>query len=877
MCLTGSRGELAEVLAADVYPTLHRGGGADQEQRVRLHKADGVAAGLTRLVTTAPDDQLSDSVLALAALVAAGRSVALAGHLRIGVRGEEWAWVTQPDREDHRRLTAATHQLILAAGPFTPIAVDVGIRFAESAGDELAATLPLPRGLTGSPDEPAAWSWAERVRLRRETGGARLTILLEPPERRGPWLATLALVEGGTGEVHRLRDRFQTPRLNDVDVETVRDLVRVERDAAREVSRAPGLFTQYYARLKDKDLLRFLDTVDDLAAAGIEVRAPKGLLAAAGRLRTAVSVSGAPAGMTTANLRLTAVADLDGRPLDAAEVTALADAQSPFVLLGSDWVRVPSGARAAARLLERAERDPIAPVDLLEDEFQGFDIDAVDVSGWVGATLRSEAPLKTIDPVGPPPGLQATLRPYQRVGLTWLTWCEENGLGGILADDMGLGKTVQLLSRILADHPAPTLVVCPTTLLENWRREAARFAPELKVAIHHGKARELTDSLDADVVLTTYALLVRDPELREIEWHRVILDEAQAIKNPSAKSAQAARALKAPHRFAVTGTPVENHLGDLWSLMAFAQPGLLGSFAGFRRRYLSAEGRADDRRVERLRMVVSPFLLRRSKRDRTVVPDLPDKIEVRRDCALSREQVGVYEAVVRRLEEEAKTADGTKRRGVILAGLTRLKQACVHPQLALGMHQEGLDQSSGKVEELLAIIEEAVDEGDALLVFSQYATFLRPLADLLTQRGAPQPLRLDGSMSRDRRSQVVDQFSAADGPPVLLASLKAGGTGLNLVRANHVVHLDRWWNPAIEDQGSDRAWRIGQAKNVIVHNLVCPGTVEERIARVLDSKRATAGQIVGDEATPAVTEMSDADLHDLITLVRDEQILLRKV
>jgi SNF2 family DNA or RNA helicase len=217
----------------------------------------------------------------------------------------------------------------------------------------------------------------------------------------------------------------------------------------------------------------------------------------------------------------------------------------------------------------------------------------------------------------------------------------------------------------------------------------------------------------------------------------------------------------------VTGTPVENHLGDLWSLMAFAQPGLLGSFAGFRRRYLSAEGRADVRRVERLRTVVSPFLLRRSKRDRTVVPDLPDKIEVRRDCALSREQVGVYEAVVRRLEEEAKAADGTKRRGVILAGLTRLKQACVHPQLALGTHQDGLDQSSGKVEELLAII--------------------------------------------------------------------------------------------------------------IVHNLVCPGTVEERIARVLDTKRATAGQIVGDEVSPAVTEMSDADLHDLITLVRDEQILLRKV
>ena len=315
---------------------------------------------------------------------------------------------------------------------------------------------------------------------------------------------------------------------------------------------------------------------------------------------------------------------------------------------------------------------------------------------------------------------------------------QENGLGGILADDMGLGKTVQLLSRILADHPAPTLVVCPTTLLENWRREAARFAPSSK---SRSTMARRVNSPTAWMPTSCSPPMPYWSGIRNCGRSSGIGSSStrrRRSRTPRRSRLQAARALKAPHRFAVTGTPVENHLGDLWSLMAFAQPGLLGSFAGFRRRYLSAEGRADDRRVERLRMVVSPFLLRRSKRDRTVVPDLPDKIEVRRDCALSREQVGVYEAVVRRLEEEAKSADGTKRRGVILAGLTRLKQACVHPQLALGTHQRDWTSPAARSRSCWRSSRRRSTRGRAVGLQS-VRHVPAPLADLLTQRGAPPP------------------------------------------------------------------------------------------------------------------------------------------
>ncbi|NCD18258.1 MAG: DEAD/DEAH box helicase, partial [Actinobacteria bacterium] len=379
--------------------------------------------------------------------------------------------------------------------------------------------------------------------------------------------------------------------------------------------------------------------------------------------------------------------------------------------------------------------------------------------------------------------------------------------------------------------------------VDTWAREAARFTPDLRVRAFHGQARgEVAAAVaDADVVVTTYGLLARDASLAEVPWHRVVLDEAQAIKNPDTWAARAARALPATRRLAVTGTPVENHLGDLWSLMAFAQPGLLPRRKQFMQRF--AGGGPED--VARLRAVVGPFVLRRAKTDPGVLPDLPDRQVIREDCTLTREQVGAYEAVVAdmlgELQELRDAAAGRvgaaspgqmKRRAAVLAGISKLKQICVHPAL-LTESRRALGDRSGKVTRLVDLVTQILDEGQAVVVFTQFASFVPDLAAHLARTLGVEVATLTGADSRQARARTVAAFSAADGPPVLVASLKAGGTGLTLVRANHVIHLDRWWNPAVEDQASDRVWRIGQHQKVSVHLLVCPGTLEDRIDEAL--------------------------------------------
>jgi non-specific serine/threonine protein kinase len=482
----------------------------------------------------------------------------------------------------------------------------------------------------------------------------------------------------------------------------------------------------------------------------------------------------------------------------------------------------------------------------------------------------------------------ATLRPYQRAGLDWLTWLADNRVGGILADDMGLGKTLQVLAWIQADHPGPTLVVCPVTLVDTWARQAAQFTPGLRVASFHGAARGSVTEVasGADLVVTTYGLLARDEALAAVPWHRVVLDEAQAIKNPDTQAARAARGLTARHRLVVTGTPVENHLGDLWSLMAFAHPGLLPRRKAFTRRYAGG----DAEHLARLRAVVSPFLLRRVKTDPGILPDLPDREVIRADCTLTREQVGAYEAVVAdmlgALEElrraaaargsgdaagsggaDGDGADPMGRRAAVLGGITRLKQICVHPAL-LTESRRSLGDRSGKVTRLTDLCAQIVDEGQAVVVFTQFASFVPDLAEHLHRELGVPVATLTGSHSRAARAATVAAFSDPAGPPILIASLKAGGTGLTLVRANHVIHLDRWWNPAVEDQASDRVWRIGQQQKVSVHVLVCPGTLEDRIDEALTAKRSVAASVVRSTEA-AITELSDADLAALVGLVRD--------
>ena len=652
-------------------------------------------------------------------------------------------------------------------------------------------------------------------------------------------------------------------------------------------TRLPGLVEELRGStvgLADVDVLEFVDQVAPrLQAAGFDVIAPGGLLRPSPVRRRLSSPGSGTGALSVDGLGLEAQVLIDGEPLTAEDFAALAASKSELVSVRGRWLRIgPQDAQRLAALVRRLHR-PVTPGDLLADEaFVGIELDAEQV---LPAGLRPARPMPL------PDGVLAALRPYQRAGLDWLSWLADNRVGGILADDMGLGKTLQVLAWIQADHEGPTLVVCPVTLVDTWARQAAQFTPGLRVAPFHGVARGSVAeaATGADIVVTTYGLLARDDSLAAVAWHRVVLDEAQAIKNPDTRAARAARTLTPTHRLVVTGTPVENHLGDLWSLMAFAHPGLLPRRKQFTTRYAGG----DPAEVARLRAVVGPFLLRRVKTDPGILPDLPDRQVIRADCTLTHEQVGAYEAVVADMMgalEELRTAAASGssggvadtaaakakagsdpelmgRRAAVLGGISRLKQICVHPAL-LTESRRSLGDRSGKVTRLVDLCAQIVDEGQAVVVFTQFASFVPDLAAHLRHELGVEVATLTGSHSRTARAATVAAFSDPAGPPILIASLKAGGTGLTLVRANHVIHLDRWWNPAVEDQASDRVWRIGQQQKVSVHVLVCPGTLEDRIDEALAAKRSMAASVVRSTEA-AITEMSDADLSALVGLVRE--------
>jgi SNF2 family DNA or RNA helicase len=467
--------------------------------------------------------------------------------------------------------------------------------------------------------------------------------------------------------------------------------------------------------------------------------------------------------------------------------------------------------------------------------------------------------------------VQATLRPYQRNGVAWLRSIAAHRRGGLLADDMGLGKTLQAIA-LLAGRQAdkPHLVVCPTSVLGNWARELARFAPQLPVIRHHGPARQVPAGFEAaTVVITSYSVLLRDIDsLSCVDWDIVILDEAQQIKNRGSQTARAARRLPAGTRLALTGTPVENRLGELWSIMDFANPGILGPYPRFVKRFAEPiESRRDSEVAARLRTLVRPYLLRRLKSD--VATDLPAKQESIVSCTLTAEQAGLYKAAVRRSKSQG-WGTGFERHGRVLKLLTELKQICNHP--AHHLRQSGpLPHRSGKLNRATEMLAEAVAEGDQSLVFTQY----RVMGDLLARHLSdelelPDVPFLHGGLSHDARQSMVDRFqSGSERPPILIVSLKAGGTGLNLTAATHVLHYDRWWNPAVEDQATDRAHRIGQTRPVSVYKLVTGGTLEERIADLLERKRSLADTIVGT-GEQWISNLDDTRLQELIELSETE-------
>ncbi|SCE88076.1 non-specific serine/threonine protein kinase [Micromonospora viridifaciens] len=568
---------------------------------------------------------------------------------------------------------------------------------------------------------------------------------------------------------------------------------------------------------------------------------------------------------------------LGDQPLTAEELASLAELKSPLVRLRGRWVELdPQRLAAGLRLLRSAGELTVA--DLLRMGLTGADrpdelpVLEVTADGALGELLAGEAE-RRLTPADPPPGFAGTLRPYQRRGLAWLAFLQSLGLGGILADDMGLGKTVQLLALLAGDPPeaGPTLLVCPMSLVGNWQREAAKFAPELRVHVHHGAERargaEFAAAVHAaDLVLTTYSVAARDAfDLAGVDWHRVVVDEAQAIKNAATRQAEAVRSLPARHRVAVTGTPVENRLADLWSIMQFANPGLLGPAATFRKRFAEPIERHGDAEVaERLRRITGPFVLRRLKTDASIISDLPEKLEMEVLCNLTAEQAALYRAVVDDMMAKIESSDGMERRGLVLATMTRLKQVCNHPAQLL--HDgSALPGRSGKLERLEEIVDEVLAAGEKALLFTQYAEFGGMLRGHLAARTGREVLYLHGGVGKAERDAMVTRFQSSDGPPLFVLSLKAGGTGLTLTAANHVVHVDRWWNPAVEDQATDRAFRIGQRRRVQVRKFVCAGTVEEKVAAMIADKRSLAQRVVGT-GEQWVTELSTETLRELFTL-----------
>ncbi|MEI7029964.1 DEAD/DEAH box helicase [Streptomyces pratensis] len=565
---------------------------------------------------------------------------------------------------------------------------------------------------------------------------------------------------------------------------------------------------------------------------------------------------------------------LGNEKLTRQELDRLAESSRPVVRLRDRWVLVdPEEARRA----REAQDHKVAPIDALSaaltgsTEVGGRRVE-VEPAGWLRRLRDRLADPEAAEQqeTGQPEALTATLRDYQLRGLNWLHTMTSLGLGACLADDMGLGKTITLIALHLRRQSeqgaaGPTLVVCPTSLMGNWQREIEKFAPGTPVRRFHGASRSLDDVADGEFVLTTYGTMRLDaPRLATVAWGLAVTDEAQHVKNPRSATARQLRTIGARARVALTGTPVENNLSELWAILDWTTPGLLGRLGAFRTRYAAAvEGGDDPAAAERLAALVGPFLLRRRKSDPGIAPELPPKTETDRAVSLTAEQVGLYEAVVRETLAEISAADGFERRGLVMKLLTALKQICNHPAQYLKEERPRIADRSGKVELLDELLETILAEQGSVLVFTQYVRMARLLEEHLAARGVPTQF-LHGGTPVARREEMVNRFQAGH-VPVFLLSLKAAGTGLNLTRAGHVVHFDRWWNPAVEAQATDRAYRIGQTQPVQVHRLIAEGTVEDRIAEMLARKQQLADAVLGS-GEAALTELTDAELAELVEL-----------
>ncbi|WP_243156390.1 DEAD/DEAH box helicase [Clostridium sp. C8-1-8] len=636
-------------------------------------------------------------------------------------------------------------------------------------------------------------------------------------------------------------------------------------------------------RLTKSEAYRFLREIHTYEEAGIMCRIPNWWKNKSNSVRLSVSVGEKEPSMVGMDALLSFNPEifLGDEKLSKEELKKLLLEEEGLTLIKGKWIEVDKiKLSQALEAYEKAEnlskKQGLTIAEAMRMELKGpesLGIDeekvAFDVTNGAWFKRVKEAMLdpKVIKEVKPAQSFKAKLRPYQYIGFNWLSYMQSLGFGACLADDMGLGKTVQIiafLEKLRVEKGGKALLILPASLIGNWQKETEKFAPEMPVVILHGK--EASESLtleDGFLYITTYGMAARMEELKEKLWDILILDEAQAIKNPGTKQTRSIKQIQAKTKIAMTGTPIENRLSDLWSLFDFLDPGLLGSTKEFTSFVKDINHSSNG--YAKLRNMVNPFILRRLKTDKTVISDLPEKVELKEYATLSKKQVVLYNKLVKELEAKLNNSEGIERKGLVLASIMKFKQICNHPDQYLGLKEYKTD-NSGKFEQLKTICENIYEKRERVLVFTQFKELTEPLADFLETIFNKKGLVLHGETSVKKRSEMVDKFNGEEYIPYMVLSLKAGGVGLNLTSANHVVHFDRWWNPAIENQATDRAFRIGQTKNVMVHKFITTGSIEEKIDQMLEEKQKLAGDIIGATGENWITELDNRELMELFKL-----------
>ncbi|MEI5909127.1 DEAD/DEAH box helicase [Bacillus spongiae] len=737
--------------------------------------------------------------------------------------------------------------------------------------------------------------WSEWIGIKEKEQpfsiGLRLT---EPEDESEPWQLKLVIKDPSSETLYDVDEGKALPR------GWKKHLPAIKKEQQRWISAFPELAHsgELKTLLNENEAWEFLTIQSEkLYALGIDIFLPSWWIAMKeANMVVKAKVKNNDRAYRPSFVGLNAVLDFDWRlSMNGTEISEqdfhdLVKEQRRLIQINGQWMSLdPTMIRKIQLLMEKAKKDGLRIQDLLEQELSASEKEEeeeydprlfasiqIELSRSLKKMMTqlknvAEIPIRTA-----PTTLKGTLRPYQQQGMSWLLFLRKFGFGAILADDMGLGKTIQLISYLLTVKKTdkvsfPALIIAPTSVLGNWQKELEKFAPSLNVALHYGPNRAKADSFlaslkNVDVLITSYGLSHLDEaDISSVEWSTIALDEAQNIKNSSTKQSRSIRKLKGQHHIALTGTPMENRLSELWSIFDFTNKGFFGTFTQFQKQYILPIEKDDSReKINELQRKIKPFLLRRTKKDPDVELNLPDKLEQKEYCPLTSEQASLYEQLIQDTFDQLSKLKGFERKGLILQMINRLKQLCNHPALYLKEPQpNNVLQRSYKIAKLMNVLENVIDSGEACLIFTQYISMGEMIQQLIKEQFTIHAPFLNGSMSKQNRDKLVEEFQNGE-HPVFLLSLKAGGTGLNLTAANHVIHYDRWWNPAVENQATDRAYRIGQKRFVHVHKLITSGTLEEKIDMMLEKKQALNDDIIQSDSW--ITELSDQELTDLLAL-----------